>query len=156
MVDSYFERPVLKISHMLPVEIISQIILFHSWLARFMGIPVSHRLFEVAVRVTTLAIILLLRLQTPPLKRLSFTLIHTLPPTPPPTGLVYTTSFSDHEGAKSKIGGTHTRTTPSVSAAYQMQASTTKRHSLNIVVVLVASLNSALPCKAGSSRISTK
>ena len=42
VVDSYFERPVLKISHMLLVEIISKIILFHSWLARFMGIPVSH------------------------------------------------------------------------------------------------------------------
>ena len=51
--------------------------------------PRPLRLFEVAVRVTTLAIILLLRLQTPPLKRFSFTLIHTLPPTPPPTGLVY-------------------------------------------------------------------
>ena len=46
--------------------------------------PRPLRLFEVAVRVTTLAIILLLRLQTPPLKRFSFTLIHTLPPTPPP------------------------------------------------------------------------
>jgi len=42
VVDSYFERPVLKISHMLLVEIISKIILFHSWLARFMRIPVSH------------------------------------------------------------------------------------------------------------------
>jgi hypothetical protein len=65
--------------------------LFPFWLARFIGIPISHthrvtclpnksprhiRLFEVAVKVT-LAISLLSRLQTTPLKRFVYTHSHT-------------------------------------------------------------------------------